>query len=252
MTNVIDEDLKKLFDCWADQECCQKNGFEIDHKKNGFIRDGLVDSKMWHSNKCGKKIIFLLKEAYGNKEAWNLTEWVAQKGPLYNIWKRIAEWTYGILNTDINKIATFPEDKDFTQNVANGYLRRIAVLNLKKSNGKSESKDDEIAAYGINDKDFIKKEIELIDPDVIICGGSVTINTLDEIYDKSIIKNPSNLVAFYFSDIIGGKERLFIDYYHPAVRYPKVLTYYGVVNIYQQALLLKAKFDGVRYAENNR
>ena len=103
------------------------------------------------------------------------------------------------------------------------------------------NKDDEIAAYGINDKDFIKKEIELIDPDVIICGGSVTINTLDEIYDKSIIKKPSDLVAFYFSDIIGGKERLFIDFYHPAVRYPKVLTYYGVVNLYQQALLLKAK-----------
>ena len=44
---------------------------------------------------------------------------------------------------------------------------------------------------------------------------------------------------YYYSDVIGGKERLFIDYYHPANRYPTLLNYYGLVNIYQQALLEK-------------
>ena len=42
---------------------------------------------------------------------------------------------------------------------------------------------------------------------------------------------------FYYSDAIGKRERLFIDYYHPANRYPALLNYYGIVNIYQQALI---------------
>ena len=33
------------------------------------------------------------------------------------------------------------------------------------------------------------------------------------------------------------KNVLVLDYFHPAVRYPELLTYYGLVNIYQQALL---------------
>jgi hypothetical protein len=36
-------------------------------------------------------------------------------------------------------------------------------------------------------------------------------------------------------------EVLVLDYYHPAVYYPALLTYYGIANIYQQALINKMK-----------
>ena len=47
---------------------------------------------------------------------------------------------------------------------------------------------------------------------------------------------------------------MFIDYYHPANRFPDLLNYYGLVNIYQQAIIENdrkgldwyAKCDGER------
>jgi len=34
-----------------------------------------------------------------------------------------------------------------------------------------------------------------------------------------------------------GEKVLVVDYYHPAARYPEILSYYGLVNIHQQALI---------------
>lgn len=112
-------------------------------------------------------------------------------------------------------------------------MRKIAVVNIKKSGGKHTSIYEEIDAYAQADAEEIIREIELIDPDIIICGA--TFASLNQILNQPMEKG-SNENWFYYSDALGGKERLFIDYYHPANRYPALLNYYGIVGIYQQAL----------------
>ena len=235
--------LEQLFQLWKKKpkekvvynQNNQKVELTIDHSKV-FISDGIVNKDVWNKLPPGKKILVLLKEAYGGEANWSLSEKLLKEGPWNNTWNRIAEWSYGLLSTDSGKIT--PYDK-LNHKRANDFLQKIAIMNIRKSGGETSSVDNEIKQYAIYDKKEIIREIELIDPDIVICGGSIILNSLDEISNKQIIKNPSDLISYYYSDAIGKKERLFIDFYHPACRYPRVLMYYGVVNLYQQALINK-------------
>ena len=111
----------------------------------------------------------------------------------------------------------------------------IAVVNLKKGSGKPSSNYGEIEAYALADKEEIKKQLEIIAPDIIICGA--TFGALNHVYDGKI--RPEGLWCdnwFYYTDIISDNKTLVIDYYHPANYYPALVNYYAVTNIYQQAL----------------
>lgn len=234
--------INELLKIWKNKECKEVTYYEddkeinitINHKKV-FISDGIVDEKGW---KKGKKILFVLKEAYGEEEDWSLIEWLRKTGPCSNIWYRIVEWTYGISNTTADRIARYSPNKiSFDHGEEpNVWLSQIAVVNLKKSGGKSSSNYSEIAAYAHSDYQEIIREIELIDPDIVVCGA--TAKSLSDICGDFIGANHCDN-WYYYSDVIGGRERLFIDYYHPANRYPALLNYYGLMGIYQQALLEK-------------
>lgn len=121
-------------------------------------------------------------------------------------------------------------------NKPNVWLNQIAIVNLKKSGGKSNSRYPEIFAYADCGATELIKQIEIINPEIIVCGA--TFGDLNRISGNKSQKGSCDN-WFYFSDAIGGKERLFIDNYHPANRYPALLNYYGLVGIYQQALIEK-------------
>lgn len=221
--------LEELFELWR-----EKSDETVDHKNNTFIADGIVNTEVW--NNTDKKILYVLKEAYGN--GWDdttLAKWIDSGECLkYKIWRRIPRWTYGIFNTDAKTQARFRKELDYTESLS--YLKKIAILNIKKSDGKPRSKYEEITKYGKHDKDEIIKEIELIDPDIIICGNvfSLLYNSVFEFdTDFEEIRNDN---WYYYLNVL-GRERLFIDYYHPANHWSELMNYYGVVSIYQQALV---------------
>ena len=182
------------------------------------------------------RILFILKEAYGGNEDWSLTAFLRGDAYKENIWRRVIEWTYGICGTTENKIERFYQGTELYAK-DNKWLQRIAVLNIKKSAGQSSSVYGEISAYADCDKDEILKEIELIDPGIIICGS--TFSDIDRIMGTNCKRERYSENWYYYTDAIGDTERLFIDYYHPGNHYPSLINYYGVVNIYQQALLEK-------------
>ena len=234
----IDEckDLKTLFELWKNKSPKNINGFEINHKDNVFISDGIVNPQIWFDQK--PRILFVLKEAYSNKNDgdWLLTDWIASGECLhYKIWRRIAIWTYGVLHTTRHSICPYKEQ--YPEAVYKDILQRIASLNIKKSNGKSKSDYDELEAYAFEDMPEIKKEFMLIDPDVVICGNcfhilNSTVFGLDYDYGK-------NDNWYYYKDTL-GKKRLFLDFYHPGNHWPDLLNYYGLMGIYQQALICES------------
>ncbi|GFI57458.1 hypothetical protein IMSAG025_00898 [Muribaculaceae bacterium] len=104
--------------------------------------------------------MYLLKEAYGEDADWSLTEWLLRAKPSSSVWKRVIEWAYGIQNTTESGIAKYsPGIYEHHTELFN----HIAVVNLKKSGGKSSSDYGEIEAYALADKEEIKKQLRLID-----------------------------------------------------------------------------------------
>ena len=106
-------------------------------------------------------------------------------------------------------------------------------IDVKKSGGEKASDMDEIRAYAAFDKNNLRKQLELCNPTIIICG--YTGSALEIIIEKEF-RNPRNNHLFY-PITLNGHDVLVLDYWHPANQYPDIMNYYGLMGIYQQALL---------------
>ncbi len=220
------EELNILFEIWKNKDI---KG-EINHKDK-FIQDGIVDEKKWLE--CEKKILFILKEAYDKTgEGYDLTKWLREEAPRKRPWGRIARLIYGISNSSDRYIEKYKYK--LTDEEHREMLGSIAVMNIKKSSGNSESNYENIEKYAEYDSSELRKEFEIIDPDIIICGNTFAIfrKTILKIEDMNFEKNEN----WYYWIKIGDRKRLFIDYYHVSNRWPELMNYYGLMGIYNQAL----------------
>ena len=62
-------------------------------------------------------------------------------------------------------------------------MKTIAALNIKKIGGDAEADDEEIRAFGINDAVYINTQIELYQPDIIVCCGRGNGKNADILHD---------------------------------------------------------------------
>ena len=192
-----------------------------------------MNPEVWNSGDK-KRILFIMKEAYGSD--WDnrtLASWLRMYHPTLPMWRRVARWTYGIQHTDANEIARYKANLTDEQHAES--LEQIAILNLKKSNGDSASDYGEIDAYAREDRLEILKEFSLIDPDIVICGSTFG-TKLTTVLQKPPLNDSTGNDNWYYFMNVARKERLFIDYYHPANHWSDLMNYYGLMGIYQQAL----------------
>lgn len=248
-------DLGELFDIWKQKspseeltytDAHSEHRLVINHKNNGFIADGLISPEDWNSQK--RKILFVLKEAYCDRATeYKLCEKLRKDGPWGSVWNRCAEWSYGI--TESSVASPIPAYPDLNREQANECLRRVAVLNLKKSDGWSASSLSEIEKYAEYDRDEIKKEIEIINPDIVVCGYVFSI-LQNCVYEKSLMgagefAGKWNNNWYYWTTAMTGRPTLVIDFYHPANHFPAVLNYYALTGIYYQAIRDQARINSV-------
>lgn len=228
------EESEVLFSEWKER-----------HKKAGyttFIQDGIVDPKQWFSQQV--RVLFLLKEAYPDDKAPKGVSNIAENliTPNENkgrIWSAVAEWQYGIEHTTKNNIPSFnnwidvQEKADWSdRNRRCDLLRKCAIINIKKSNGQNGSDDRDLERYVEEDGDLLRRQIEIIDPTIIVCG-----NTFHLLQDKanSPTEHRMCILGEDTSSLPNDRgcykvgNRLVISYYHPANHYPAALNYYGIV-----------------------
>ena len=239
---------KELFEIWSNKKPI-KYGYikgkkeievEIDYQKKHFVSDGIINPTVWYEETAKKRILFIIKEIYnGDKnKSFSLTECLRNcNKPEYSwakssMWARIAEWTYGIQNTSKNNLAKY--DAEQIAELYKSLYDQISVVVIKKSLSDKVSNAEVIDIYTSENKNEIKRHIEIIDPEIIVCLN--TISQLDNIFEKSILSYANyNENNFYFSSICGG-NRLVIDYCAALNKYPTLLNFYGIVGIYYQAL----------------
>ncbi len=104
----------------------------------------------------------------------------------------------------------------------------------KRAMARKNSNMDEINQYAKYDKQQLRREIELIDPTVIVCG--YTISSLQIIMERDKNYRQPNANLYYILEL-NGHAVIVLDYYHPSNHYPAVMNYYGLLGIYQQALI---------------
>ncbi len=199
----------ELFKEWKEKEI---------HKKSIFIEDGIIEKDRWFNPKNqDKKILFFLKEAYGGEENWDLCSEIREewKGPKYKIWWTVSYWAYAI--QELFKGKRPVHFSEIESQKCSDYLLSSAIVNVKKSSGKSSSTVDNLAKYAMEDKTLLLKQIDLINPDIILCG-----------YTKEYLPLEADKVEN--TDFIYKTKSgiLIIDFWHPANQYPDNLCFYGL------------------------
>jgi len=196
------------------------------HRGQLFISDGANNEELWKESKF--KILFLLKEAYDSKNTtgtWHLPKHIQKRKATGRTFRPLGQWAYGIQKiVSTGKIEDYSEEDE----LINAALLSAAIINVKKSSGKSNSNKDNLAKYIESDWDLIEKQISILSPDIIVCGRTWSL-IRDKLKDRMKI-----------SDRVHKANQLtFVDFWHPANRSSNLMNYYALC-----ALIYKAHTTG--------
>lgn len=190
------------------------------------VKDGIVDENQYLSLKY--KILYVMKEVNGGKD-WDLREFLYDGGRSQT-WDNVARWTQGILNLDKEysweELSKDNEDRRLT------YLKKIGSINLKKNGGGYTSVDKEISKAARENREIIKKQIELYDPDIIICCGTAGAFVNSVLDPKEIKWSMTQRGVEY----IKYKEKTILSYAHPEARIRDAYLYYALVDAVREIL----------------
>jgi hypothetical protein len=155
------DQLNELFKRWEDHY----RGFNIDAK--GFSRDGIINETMY--NVAPHKILFILRETDA-VTGRDVREDLAN-GPRWPLFHQVAKWAWGILYNfqDFGQINS-------SNKLMKDALLSTAIMNVKKFTGTATTNFGLLNAFAFIDREFIRDEIKIIAPDLIICC-----NTFSEI-----------------------------------------------------------------------
>ena len=194
----------RLLSEWADRP---------HHRGAVFISDGIIDPARWCD--ASRRVAFLLKEAYGGDANWDLCsaireEWGANLGPTL---RKAAYLTYAAHHLTETHLPEIPSE---SFELARGALLSSAIVNIKKSHGESTSDPDDIASFLDRDRSLILEQLRIIDPEIIVCGG--TWYCAKTLWPK----------AKYIYDMVwADSQRFFVDFWHPGDRTPDQAAYYA-------------------------
>ena len=198
-------ELEELFYEW--KENYSKKGLD-------FIKDGIPCPEVFEKEK--QKVLFILKEANdknSNDQLPSYSEYASgEKDNFKNkgIKIRLAE---------MYKVIT---DQKLSNAEA---IKRIAFLNLKKVGGESVSTPSNISKFASEDRNSIIREINIINPDFIVCCGCFSIfykhfilgkKSADKSNWRKYVNHLSTNVVLWKSE---NKEIKIIDMYHPSYSY---------------------------------
>lgn len=164
-----------------------------------FVCDGIVDSSQFFTEKV--KLLFVLKEA-DKGVGTDLRAYLRESSEITTqnlTWLRAAKWTDGIINFfEYNRLFTWHQlTEEYLKNPAEYYkkwLSKVSVVNLKKTPPKGPSRLEDIKAYSEDplNREYLKKQFELIDPDIIILASEVVESLYRELSSDSL---PLNVVV---------------------------------------------------------
>ncbi|MDR2130898.1 MAG: hypothetical protein LBP56_07030 [Odoribacteraceae bacterium] len=241
-----------LFLRW--KQAYEKEGY------TGFCADGLlyrggnwdkeVAGEQYHGKYEGdeenmwlqapKRLLFLLKDTNGNPGE-DLREFrPGANGSIALHYKNLAYWTYGLLAFDETHDAPAFDALDFWEEAFPAFDQKpLAIVNCKKEAGKGSINPAVLQEHIDRYAPFIKEQIEILDPDIIVCGGGSSVIkefVANHVYPGIVKVN--NWV--YYDDT---RRKVVIDSYHPSYRFEEVADMYtGMMDKYKEFLAAHPEF----------
>lgn len=195
--------LDRLFEEWKQHYA----GLKIDKTK--FSADGIICEEKYDA--APKKILFVLRETndYKNGDLRDLYK----DGPRLQMAGQLSKWATGILHD-------FPEFTEVDMNEGNirtEAMKSIALMNVKKYTGGAIADFNLLHVFTRLDKDFIKREIEIINPQIIVCCNTfielmwaldlkLDMTDLNSILDKTYNYNGAEIVIWRHHPSDRGKH----------------------------------------------
>jgi Uracil DNA glycosylase superfamily. len=138
--------------------------------RSGFHRDGIVDESIFESQPF--RVLFVLLEPnsrdglYDRYRGWDLRKVFGEEKLKKELNVNLAIWAQALLD-GVTKYVRPSEIAVEKQ------IRRIALLNLKKFGGSGKADYEAISIHAWKDREFIRKEVRIISPTVVVtCGNS--------------------------------------------------------------------------------
>ena len=201
------EQAAALFDEWEEK---LKNDIHV-----GV--DGAVDPVSYYASK--PRIMFVLKEMYASPwERQNLCQFLLEDADRGTTWNNVYRWRQaikaihdGVAPTDIQ----FDNIGWIGKNHRLEALKDIAAINLKKEPGYASAHWATIMGHAEHFADLLRRQIKLLDPDVILACG-VWLHKIDGLQDLKADEAAHNYTPklFHFE----GRDRLILWTEHPQAR----------------------------------
>lgn len=191
-----------------------------------IITDGIVDEAEYLTAKY--KIAYILKEVNGG-ESWDLREFL-YNGGRSQTWDNIARWTEAILNLEKDRYWAYWEQHNEERRKI--YLKKICVVNLKKTSGGHTSDKHAILEAAKANQNFLRDQMALYSPDIIICCGTERA-FYDCFYKESDAVWEMTSRGIWFID--NGKKVL-ISFAHPESRTKDCFLHFALVDAVREIL----------------
>lgn len=207
--------MNNLFSEW-------KKVYELDGADH-FVEDGIVSIEYWEKSKI--RVLFILKET--NNFKGNINELIEStvnktRKKRSKLWQRptfhnIGRWTYGLINSN-NRIEPYETSHDKRKKA----LLSCAFINIKKTAGEKSSQKKIIDENAKKYNTFIKKQIDIIEPDIIVFSG--TYKTIKSYVLPELVKVSYRVHTY--------KNIICINAFHPACTKARKEMYDLVVSNY--------------------
>jgi hypothetical protein len=188
-------------------------------RKNNIIRCGIVSEPEYSSRR--PRIVFFLKEANSNDKGWSWPKTVrdqvvkvAHGGYFDSDWRAtgytVGTWAYALH-------FGFKRHDSLTLDDAAEGLRYVGMTNVKKEPGQPNSDAEEIRKRARRDVRLWRRELEIMDPDLIVCGGYPVFDSVADLLelDKHKLCRAGKDIRYSLWELDGHRV-VILDFYHPA------------------------------------
>lgn len=194
-----------------DQLCLQH------FQDRAYVADGIF----YHSNADAwetvhPKVLFVLKQPNSDDLLGeDYREYDFDTCMENSIWKELLARLYGIMHTSAAGYPSYQKATE-TASIKAAFERYpLAMINIIKDVGTGETSGAVLGSYARAQQEFLARQIDILQPDIIVCCGSGVFDAMNQAVQPSI-ESSGNWLKYN-----PLRKMIFFDTYHPSGRNSK-------------------------------